>query len=87
MIEIVDYYADWCPPCRKLKPVLEDVEKELGGRVKVRKVNVDEDREEAIEMGIGGIPTIVFFKNGKEVDRMVGPQSKQEIIRTVEKHE
>ena len=69
---VVDFYADWCGPCRMLAPQLEKVADEYAGKVKIVKVNVDEEGELAARYGISGIPTLIFFKGGKAADTVVG---------------
>ncbi len=86
MIEIVDYYADWCPPCKIQGPIMDELDKELGGEAKVRKVNVDESQE-AIKMGVKSIPTIIVFKDGEEVKRFIGVTQKEDLLNEVKKHE
>jgi len=74
---LVDFYANWCGPCRRLAPTIEELAKEYEGRAVVSKVNVDEQGELARRYGIQGIPAVLFFQNGKEVQRLVGGQSKR----------
>ena len=69
---MVDFWADWCGPCKMLAPLVENLDKEYEGRVTVGKVNVDDEQELAIRYGVMSIPTVIFFKDGKEVDRKVG---------------
>jgi thioredoxin 1 len=69
---IVDFYADWCPPCRMLTPVLDRVAGEYAGKVTVGKLDVDVNQEIAIRYGVMAMPTLGFFRAGKLVDRMVG---------------
>ena len=69
---MVDFWADWCGPCKMLAPLVENLDKEYEGRVTVGKVNVDEEPELAIRYGVMSIPTVIFFKDGKEIDRKVG---------------
>lgn len=76
---LVDFYADWCGPCRMLAPILEDISSERNN-VKIVKVNVDEAEKVAQQFGIMSIPTIIIFKNGKEVSKKVGLCSKEEIM-------
>ena len=69
---MVDFWAGWCGPCRMLGPVIEDLAGQYEGKAVVCKVNVDEEQELAIRYGVMSIPTVIFFKDGKEIDRKVG---------------
>ena len=69
---MVDFWADWCGPCKMLAPLIESLDKEYEGRVTVGKVNVDDEQELAIRYGVMSIPTVIFFKDGQEIDRKVG---------------
>ena len=73
---VVDFWAEWCGPCRMVGPIIEELAREYEGRVVVGKVNVDENDDLAGEFEIRSIPTILFFKNGEIVDRHVGAASK-----------
>ena len=76
---IVDFYADWCGPCKMMAPVIEEVSKELEEKVKVAKVNVDENQELAMEYGIMSIPTVLIFDKGEVKTQLVGLRDKNEI--------
>jgi thioredoxin 2 len=78
---LVDCWAPWCGPCRMVAPVLEQIAAEYSGRVKVAKLNVDENPITSSRYGIQSIPTMLIFKNGNQVDRMVGALPRQEIER------
>ena len=69
---MVDFWADWCGPCRMLAPMVDDLAAQYEGKAIVGKVNVDEEQELAIRYGVMSIPTVIFFKDGKEIDRKVG---------------
>jgi len=69
---VIDFYADWCGPCRAMSPIIEQVAAEFAGRIKVGKLDVDENQELAIRYGVMGIPTLGLFRDGKMVDRLVG---------------
>ncbi|MFY7843143.1 MAG: thioredoxin [Rhabdochlamydiaceae bacterium] len=69
---LVDFYADWCGPCRMLAPVLSQVAKEMSNELSVVKINVDDAQELSSQLGISSIPTVIFFKNGEERGRFVG---------------
>ena len=76
---LVDFYADWCGPCKMLAPVIEALAGELEGKVKIGKLNVDDASETAQKYGIMSIPTLLYFKNGEVVNKTVGVVSKTEI--------
>ena len=69
---MVDFWASWCGPCRMLAPVMDDLAAQYEGKAVVGKVNVDEERELAIRYGVMSIPTVIFYKDGKEISRKVG---------------
>ena len=77
---LVDFWATWCGPCRMLAPVLEEVAKEFDGKIKVGKVNVDEEMNLAIKFRVEVIPTLILFKNGEVVKRVSGFFEKDELI-------
>ena len=77
---LIDFYADWCGPCNAMAPVIEELAKELEGKVKVGKINVDENPDIAVEYNVMSIPTLIVFKNGKEEKRLVGLRNKEELI-------
>ena len=80
---LVDFWAEWCGPCRALGPVLEEVAQESGPKVQIVKVNVDEAPELANRFGIRGIPTMILFKNGEVKSTLMGNQPKAEIIKQI----
>ena len=82
---LLDLWADWCGPCHMLAPTIDQLSSEMAGRVKVAKLNIDENPGTANRFGVQSIPTLLVLKGGKEVDRLVGVQPKQEIIRRLEK--
>ena len=76
---LVDFWATWCGPCRMLAPVIEEIANEYAGKVKVGKVNVDDERELALEYGVSSIPTVMVFQNGEVKETFVGYRPKEEI--------
>ena len=82
---VVDFWAEWCGPCRMIGPALEEISAEMQGRVKIAKVNIDENPGIAAEFGIRSIPTLFIFKDGQKVDQMVGARPKGDLSRWIEK--
>lgn len=85
-VVLVDFWAPWCGPCRKLGPVLDDIAQEFEGKVKVVKVNTDENLKIAKEFQISGLPSLLVFKNGEAKEVMVGLMPKSTIVSNIEKH-
>ena len=83
---VVDFWSENCPPCRLIAPVLEELAADMRGNVVFGKVCVDEYREKAMEFGISAIPTLLIFREGKLVDRIVGFSSKDDLVSRLSKH-
>ena len=76
---LVDFWAEWCGPCKMIAPVLDELAGEYDGKVKIGKVNIDDHQQLAINYGINSIPTLLFFKNGQVADQIVGMRSKRDL--------
>ena len=74
---MIDFYAEWCGPCRMMSPVVEEFAKDFKGRVKIGKINVDEESELAMRFGVQSIPSFIFIKDGKVIDRITGALPRQ----------
>ena len=85
-LTIVDFWAPWCGPCRKLGPVLDEIAQDFEGKIKIVKLNTDENFKTAKEYSVSGLPTLLIFKEGKPVERLVGLMPKTSIITNIEKH-
>ena len=83
---LVDYWAEWCGPCRMIAPILEEVAKEYAGRLGVAKLNVDENQQTPQKFGIRGIPTLMLFKNGNIEATKVGALSKSQLTAFIDSH-
>ncbi len=83
---LVDFWAEWCPPCRALGPTLEEVAVECAGQLKVVKVNVQEVQDLPSQFGVMNIPTMILFKNGQELLRMTGNRPKKDLLRELTPH-
>lgn len=76
---VVDFYADWCGPCKRMEPILEKVSQDHSGKVKVVKMNSDENQLLASKLNVRGLPTLIVFRDGQEIDRRLGGQSEPEL--------
>ena len=77
---LVDFWASWCGPCKMLSPIIEEIEKEYAGKVKVGKVNVDEEPELAQQFQVASIPTVLLFRNGQVANTSIGYRPKEDIV-------
>lgn len=80
---VIDFYADWCGPCRMMSPIIDEIAEEKADSIKVGKVNVDENQDLAMKYGVMSIPTIVLIKNGKVEKTFVGVRNKKEILEVI----
>jgi thioredoxin 1 len=83
---LVDFWAEWCGPCRMIAPVLEQIATEHSGNLRVTKLNVDENPETPRRFGVSGIPTLILFRNGRPVERMVGFRPKAQLLASLQPH-
>ena len=83
-VAVIDFWAEWCGPCRMLTPIIEDLHKEYDGKVKVGKLNVDQNPEVSMKYGVRSIPTILIVKNGEVVDKHVGVTTKQALATKID---
>ena len=85
-LSVIDFWAEWCGPCRAIGPVIEELAKEYAGKVNVGKVNVDHNPQISMNYGITSIPAILFVKGGQVVDKLVGAQPKANFVKKIEQH-
>lgn len=83
---LVDFWAEWCGPCRRVGPVVEELAAEFAGKFKIAKLNVDDGQKTSSTYGVMSIPTLLFFKDGKVVEQIVGAVAKQELKAKIEEH-
>ncbi|MDC6389007.1 thioredoxin [Maribacter sp. PR1] len=83
---LVDFYADWCGPCKMLTPILKQVKEDMGDGLKVVKIDVDKNQKLASKYNVRGVPTMMLFKNGKQLWRQSGVLQKNDIIAVVRQH-
>ena len=76
---LLDFWAEWCGPCKAIAPILDDIAKDYAGRVKVAKLNIDDNRHTPVKYGVRGIPTLILFKNGAVAAQKVGALSKSQL--------
>ena len=83
---VVDFWAEWCGPCRAIAPVLEQLQSEYAGKLKVVKLDVDANQRTSVRLNVRSIPTLMFFKNGTRVDQVVGAVPKAHLVKKIDQH-
>ena len=83
---LVDFWAEWCGPCKMIAPVLEEIASELDGKLTIGKLDVDENQSTAMAFGVMSIPTLMLFKNGQQVETIVGFQQKPQLMSKIQAH-
>lgn len=84
-VVMVDFWAEWCPPCRAIAPTVDDIAGEYAGRAKVGKLNVEENKQTTARFGVHGIPALLFFKNGELVEKLTGAHRKSSITQVLDR--
>ena len=85
-VTLVDFYADWCGPCRMMEPGIEELAAEMEGKAKIAKLDIESAQRTTSTFNVTSIPTLILFKNGQEVERFVGVKSKEDLNRIISKH-
>jgi thioredoxin 1 len=83
---LLDFWAEWCGPCKMIAPILDDIAKEYVGKLKVTKINIDENQQTPAQFGVRGIPTLMLFKNGAVEATKVGALSKSQLVAFLDSH-
>jgi thioredoxin 1 len=81
---LVDFWATWCPPCKMIAPILEEIATEKNGQIKIAKIDADENPSTVQQLGVMSLPTLILFKNGKEMSRVIGYRTKKQLVQQVE---
>jgi thioredoxin 1 len=85
-VVLVDMWAEWCGPCKMMEPVLEQIAEDYSDKIKVLKLNIDQNQETPLKFGVMNIPTLLLFRNGEEIDRVVGAFPKKQLMNKIEPH-
>jgi thioredoxin 1 len=83
---VVDMWAEWCGPCKMMEPVLEEIAEEYSDKLKVVKLDIDKNQDTPLKFGVMNIPTLIFFRSGKEIDRVIGAFPKKQLLNKIEPH-
>ena len=85
-ITVIDFWATWCGPCKMLSPIMEELAQKFKDKVKIAKVDIDNNQQLTEKLDISAVPTMIFFKDGNEVERFTGVKSQEEITQKIENH-
>jgi thioredoxin 1 len=83
---VVDMWAEWCSPCKMMEPVLEEIAEEYSDKLEVVKLNIDQNQDTPLKFGVMNIPTLIFFRNGMEIDRVIGAFPKKQLLNRIKPH-
>jgi thioredoxin 1 len=83
---LTDFWAEWCGPCKMIAPILEQIAEEYDGRIKITKLDVDHNNQMAVQLGVQSIPTLILFKNGQAVERLVGAMPRERLLSRILPH-
>lgn len=87
MIKVLDFWAEWCGPCKFMEPIIDELEKELANKVQFEKINVDENQEKAAQFQVMSIPTYIILKDDKELERLIGATTKDNFKKMLSRYE
>ncbi len=87
MLKVLDFWAEWCGPCKFMEPIIDELEKEFKGKVEIEKINVDENQQKTADHQVMSIPTYIIEKDGQEVERIIGATQKDNFVKLISKHE
>jgi thioredoxin 1 len=87
MLKVLDFWAEWCGPCKFMEPIIDELEKEYKGKVEIQKINVDENQELTSSRQVMSIPTYIIEKDGQDVERIIGATQKDNFVKLLSKHE